>query len=533
MLLSSRRLGLVISLAACMPLGACGGSDSGGGGGGGNVGGGTTTTTPDPDRVRFDEPGTLTLVPGEAATLGVSAEPAAPHQIGFTLVGAPLDAWLDPAKVSADAATGHATVALHAPSGATTFHVRASLLDEMGAPGASADRAVAVSDQGFGGVKIDPAYAGQRPVKLWIAGVAALADCADLAATLPEEPPGALVTSAAAGAPLIVDNAPVGPNLAVIARAGHYAWGCANTTALTPGDTLTVSVTVIDKPLDLTDVSLAATFGYETDVAVVAPLFAHATLLLAEAFVPTGGKVGSVLLNGMAALTTGSNAAAFAAQRIDKGWDALATTHFAAQSPGLRERLELWAAAGLALQSPRFEALITSAGAADPPSLTITRFGDVAPASAGVALGSTLTWSTEPGDKVLLGAALTWEPSRFAGAAALAAAQQDIAGAATVAEALALAADCHGLATTLGAFGSCNVGCVEHLCADALGARFTAALGASAASGQLGTITVKASADATVGDRAEPVALSGHWIGEITDGTFGGQVMGDLAAQSE
>lgn len=530
---ASLGIGHVLLFAAAALSCACSGAaeDSMGGAGGGS--GTTSTMPPMPGEVRFDEPGTLTLKPGQEVMLGVSAKPAAPFGIAFALLGSPLDAWLDPPEVLADAATGHASVTLHAPSQATTFHVRAALLDEHGAPGASADRAVAVSDQGFASVRVVPAYAGLRPVTEWVANVVALADCADLAPMLPEDPPGALVASAAAGAPLVVENAPVGPDLAVIVRAGHYAWGCANTTALTPGETLEVSVTVIDEPLDLSNVSLSATFDYQADLATVAPLLANAAAQVVQAFAPPGGKVGLMVLNGMAVLNTGANAAAFAAQRIDKGWDNLATQHFAGQSPSLVQWLELWTAAGVLLQTPAFEAQITSGAAADPPAIDITGFGDVDPASAGIAPGSVLTWSTEAGDKVLLGTELIWEPSRFAGAAALVSAKQDLPGIASVGEALALVADCHGLAASLGPFGSCDLVCVEHLCAEALAARFTSALSASAASGQLGKITVKASADAQVGDRAEPVALTGKWIGTITDGTFGGMVMGNLSATAE
>ena len=74
----------------------------------------------------------------------------------------------------------------------------------------------------------------------WTASVVVIASCADLAATLPEEPAGALTATApASGMPVIPENAPVGPNLAVVVRAGHFAWGCADTAAPTPGGTMT------------------------------------------------------------------------------------------------------------------------------------------------------------------------------------------------------------------------------------------------------------------------------------------------------
>lgn len=477
--------------------------------------------------VRFEEKGTLALATGETRAIAVLGEPAAPWRVGFALIGEPRGGYLEPAVVTADA-MGRAVVDLHAPDEATTFHVRASLLDTDGAPGPSAERAVAVSAQGFGTVRVKPVYSGKRSITEWTASVVAVATCADLAPTLPEEPSGALTaTSPAASAPL-VEDAPVGPNLAVVVRAGHFAWGCTNTSALTAGATMDVSVTVIDKPLDLASANLAATFSW--DPAALLPLLADAGVLLGEAFLPSGSKVGSVMLNTMASLVPQASQGSFAAQRIDKSWDALAAQHFAALSPGLRQRFDLWTAAGLSMQSPSFAASLTAGAAPGEAALALTRFGDVDAAAAGVPMGAKLAWNAEPNDTVLLAGAFAWEPSRFAGAAALAAAQADVVGAASVPDALTTVADCEGLAGMLGGFTGCDVSCVEQLCVAALGARFAVALNASKQAGTLGEISLKASADATVGDAAEPTHLSGHWIGSISDGVLAVTVDGDLTA---
>ncbi|MFT3770911.1 MAG: hypothetical protein QM820_36290 [Minicystis sp.] len=519
------RPGLAPALALCGALAACSSSETAGTGGGG----GAEPVPPDHATIRFDDEGTLTLAPGEARELGVVGEPAAPYQVAFSLLGAPLDGWLDPPVTMATTA-GHALVQLHAPSQATTFHVRASLLDGDGAPGASVDRAVAVSDQGFGSIRVEPVYAGHRPVTQWTASAVAGTSCAALVGTLPEEPAGALTATAPAGEQPVIDNAPVGPSLAVVVRAGHFAWGCTDTKGLTPGSTTEVSVTVIDKALVLDGASLPTTFDYGGSADAVAPLFASAGALLGQAFLPSGAKDGSVILNAMAALVPANSTAAFAAQRLDKGWDGIAAAHFSTLSTGLRERLGQWAADGLAKQSPSFAAVL-AAGASGPATVTVTRFGDLDAAAAGAAQPAPLTWSAEPKDHVLIGADLTWEPTRFAGNAALGPAQADVPGASSVPDALAAVADCPGLAAALGGFGSCDVGCVEQLCSAALGARFGAALGASQKAGLLGTIGIKASADATTGDMAEPTGLSGHWIGAFSDGALTVTVMGDLNAQ--
>jgi hypothetical protein len=489
---------------------------------------GSTGITPPPPTtdatVTFDATGTLTLAPGAIQALGVTGAPAASYQVGFALLGDTLDAWLDAATVQADAA-GHASVNLHAPSKAATFQVRASLLDDRGMPGPSAERGVAVSKQGFGSVRVTPVYGGARPVTTWTASVVARSTCMDLT-TLPAEAPGALVAAAPAGTLPVVDNAPVGPNLAVAVRAGHFAWGCADSAGPTAGGTVDVSVTVIDKPLDLSTASLTVELTYPPPTSF-APFLADITSTLGGAFLPIGSKDGSVVLNAMAALVPSTSAAAFTQSRIDKGWDAVAAQHFAALTPGLRQRVDAWVAAGLLLQTPAIEAGVLAVGKPDHPQVQVTRFGDVDPATAGVMPGP-FTWKPQPDDSLLLVGDLGWAPSRFAAAAALAAAQADFPAAQTVPGALAAAAACKTLASKLGAFGTCDAGCVEQLCDAALASRWNAAL----AAGATGTVGIKASASATVGDAAQPTALTGHWVGAFSDGSVDATVMGDLAATS-
>jgi hypothetical protein len=482
--------------------------------------------------VRFDEPTTLTLAPGEAVTLDVIAAPPAAYSVRFALVGGIVDAWLESAEVEADPTTGRASVELHAPSQATTFSVRASLLDPGGVAGPSAERDVAVSDQGFGSVRITPLYLGHRQVTEWTASLVARTACKDLATMLPGDLPGALGGVAPPGGELVIPAAPVGPNLAIAVRAGHFAWGCADTTAMTPGQIVEVPVTVIDKPVDLSSADLGLTFAYVPDPGAYAQVLADAGELLGESFLPTGSKVGAVLLNGMQSLAPPTSPVSFGQQRIDKGWDSLAEQHFAALSPGLRQQVGAWIAAGLVLQSTSIEADCKASGVPGQPAFTVTRFGDLDPALAGVAPKSAFTWTAQPDDSLLLGGALVWEPSRFAGAAALAPALQAFPDASTVPGALAEAAACHDLAKAMGSFGACDLGCVEKLCGAALEARWDMALGASMKVGLPGKVTINASAAATVGDTAEPTAVSGHWYGKIGDGLAEASVSGAVSGVS-
>ena len=188
----------------------------------------------------FASPGTLKLAPGETTAVEVQATPPDHYELSFYLVGAALDASLSPASMMADG-DGHASVTMRAPNSATSYVLRATITD-----GPSADLQVAVSDKGFGSLRIEPSYAGTRTTDQWIAKVVSGTSCAALSAALPEDPAGALTATAAPGEPLIVDVAPVGPNLAVVVRGGHYMWGCADEPNLVAGEVLGGEVPIVN-----------------------------------------------------------------------------------------------------------------------------------------------------------------------------------------------------------------------------------------------------------------------------------------------
>jgi hypothetical protein len=201
--------------------------------------------------------------------------------------------------------------------------------------------------------------------------------------------------------------------------------------------------------------------------------------------------------------------------RVEQSWDALADQHFTSLGTSLRATCTAWATMGLAMQPTSVQANLVG-GQGGPVAITVTQLGNLDATTAGCAAAPGATWTSQPDDSVLLSGTLLWEPSRFAGAASLAPALAAHPGAASVADALALEADCHGLASGMGAFGSCTVDCVEKLCDTAIAQRWTAALAASAKAAALGQIVVQASAAATVGDEAQVVTLDGHWQGKIS-----------------
>lgn len=521
--LARRRLARCALAVALVASSACGGAgvDSSGGGDGGWTG--STATGTSSASLAFEDSGTLTLAAGDQAPLAVVVTPPVSGAVTFSLAGEVEGAWLDADQVEIDA-SGRAVNVLHAPAQAAAFHVRASLL------GASVDRLVEVSAEGAGSVQVAADYAGKRPISEWSAAVLPGAACADLQATLPEVPSTALTATAPDGAAAMVSGVPVGATFAVVLRAGHYAYGCANAGPVTPGGVLDVSVAVLDRPIELSAASLDATFRFDAALPLLAPLLADAAGALGAGFLAGGSaaKDASVLLNAMAAQLTPTQAAGFTLQRNGAGWDALTATHLAALPMSLRTELELWAVAGLALQDPSFELTLLPGGAPAEAAVSLVRFGDVTFADTGGSSGTTLTWSTLTGDIVVLSGSLPWSPGAFVRAAAFGPAESAYPGSATLGAALATYADCDGLSQVLGGFGAYDAAFVAQLCVAAVEARLDTACAGVAP----GVIDINATADASVGDAAEPTALRGTWIGDIGSSITSAKVDGSLEAST-
>jgi hypothetical protein len=115
-------------------------------------------------RLRFDDWSTLSLEPGERASLAVRVTDhegrPVPADVRWSLLGESSDATLLTTRTSAIATPDGAYVAsvtLQASTESAVFYVRASTDD-----GAEAMRAVSVSGRGFGGIRAEVAYDGVR-----------------------------------------------------------------------------------------------------------------------------------------------------------------------------------------------------------------------------------------------------------------------------------------------------------------------------------------------------------------------------------
>jgi hypothetical protein len=512
MRLLSTRLGLALSLlVGVVPLG-CSTATSAASVNPGSYAPGSTSLV-------FDDDGPLTLAPGAVQPLYVTATPPAEYGVRFKLVGPAGDASLSDSVVMTGE-NGLGRVTLTAPTEAATFAVHATLLDASGAPTmTTAERFVAVSEQGFGSVVVVPSYTGKRTVTSWTASVTTSADCKTLDLEPPGDPPGAITATALSGSNPVIDGAPAGTALAVTLRAGHFLWGCADVGGLVAGSTLDVPVTVTDVPLDFMGATVAVTLGFTPDPSTYQSLLGDTVSTLVDAFMPSDADEGPIVLNAMAAgITSPGDLTAFTTDRATLDWDDLASAHFANLSKGLRETCSTWATAGTAAQPTTFLATLTGGSLPGEVSVAVTQFGALDPAAVGLTTDPDAPYSWLAGDTVQVNAAVTWDPTAFAGAASLLPARQAQPAATTVADALTLVADCQGLATAMGAFGQCDVACVEGLCDQAIASRWTAALGISQSTSTLGHLQIQASTTATVGDMAQPEALQGQWQGTLDDG---------------
>jgi len=487
----------------------------------------------DQSTIRFEHEGTIALGPGETREITVIASPPGPYEVNVGLLGDALDAWIEKAILRVDR-DGRAKVVLHAPTQSTTFQLRASLLLADGSSGANAIAGVAVSDQGFGTLRVIPVYKGKRPVSEWTASVVARTSCKDIADLLPGEPPGALLATASGSEMPVIQDAPVGPNLAVAIRAGHYVHGCTDLATLKAGETLDVTVMAVDVPVALEATHLELSFAYAPKPSDYATLLTSTTGLVTTTFGPTSDSDEKILLDAMSAhLSSSADAQAFADARANASWDMLAAQHLSGTGVAIRDQIAAWAALGLDAQAPVIEATLDAkTNTPDIGTLVISKLGSVPASDAGIPQAIPVSWTADPDDRLLLGGNVLWEPSRFVCAAATSAAAQEISGASTMADALGQKIDCAGLGATLIGFGNCDPSCMTQLCHDALDDRWLAAREASVVAAQIGSITITATGQAELNDTAEPIGYSGLWVGTVTAGNSVVQVNGQVSGMN-
>jgi len=506
-----------------------------GGAGAGAAGADNGGSEPHPDMLVFVPDDSLALKPKESHRLTVRTTPAGPFRIRFGFDGGDAaDAVLDASEVEADA-DGIAHVTLIAPSKPSTFNVRASSTSA-----AQVKLGVSVSATGVTSLRVRPSYTGQRKVTEWTATASARSgvSCNELAGNPP--PDGERSKSAKAGAPLEISNVPVGVDLVVTVRAGHYIGGCVNLAALSEGEGNQVLVYASDRPLNLGATELALSLGATDPHPAFDKLLQASASLAEEALLGSAENDVAALLDEMRDATPAATRDAFNAARMQNDWDSALDSAFGKSAARrLRDPAQRWLSAGLlALDAPNaFIGQVRSLGGGA--VFTPTSVGAASPSSAGFPGSFACTWSADSNDTVLLGMILNWQPSRLVTALAVAPALLEFPEATSAELALSLSVDCtavgqvllaNGIDPSSAAFASCDSSCAASLCSNAVAAAWSKAQRSSGA--EIAMLSVTATGTAEVGDDAQATSLAGSWVGELRTERATAQVSGALSAQS-
>jgi hypothetical protein len=512
---------IVAALLACATLFGCGkGADleskagaGGSGGSGGAVG---------PSSIAFQPGDALQLLPGAVGKLLVKAAPPGVYHVRFGLLGDFKDASLDQSEADTDP-SGMVSLAVTAPSSATTFSLRASVGDSV-----SAQIGVSVSASGFATLQVSPNYTGKRTPSYWLASVRSGTTCAALSGQPLTD--GDLTASQLFGNTPQIDGVPVGPALAVTLRGAYSLYGCLDVTDVLAGEINTVTVQIADLPMQLDDTDLELTLGLDDPQKTALP----------EVFDPSatvdaiGGDDVAALLDAMSGAA--SDQTAFDDARQSGGWDGLLdATH---PPDALRSLVAPWVVAGLAAlpASDTFRGRLRSSGKL--PGHAFIELDTISGADvAKMGLGDMFlaTWEADPDDTVLVGSTLHIMPSRLLAGLALAPALAEVPTASSVPDAVATLLSCDDVAASLvgagsgngDSFAGCDQQCTIELCQSAIVTLWQTVADSSSATGApQASLSLTATGSSLVDDQARPTSFSGTWVGTLTLGTASTSVSG-------
>lgn len=508
-------------------------------GGSSNVGnaGAGGEAEPIPDSLKFET--VEMLVPRQAVTLRVRAQPPGAYRVHFTLPSAdpdnaPLDAVLGAPGADTDA-DGIASVTLTAPSSPTTFKVRADVDNAV-----QDELPLTVMDTGFATVTVEPRYSSAlRYPTTWVATAHPGKTCVELPGIPP--PDGTVVSDPAAlnQAPLL-PKVPANTPLAITLRSGHFVGGCASVSPLAPDSTQSVTVPVLNRPIDLSASQLSLKLDTTPQDAAWASLLASAQQAALSALPGASTDDVDALLDAMREAAD-TDRQVFENARQAEGWDGLLSTRYGAAAPHrLHDLVEGWltqAQKNFLAQTLLLEGAIEPDDAVDAGAhLSVLSVAGIAADRAGFASPALWSWSASPDDNITMGTDLYFFESKLLTslgemvAVGAAVAAKDAPGA------LAEAMDCHGASSALVAAGAsstvayagCDESCLESLCEQGLRAIWQRASSATGLSPS--RLTLTATGHAFVGEWAEVAGMTGSWLGELSSQDQHASTKGALTA---
>lgn len=470
---------------------------------------------PDEGTLRFDEEEPLQLGPGSSGELHVTVDPPRQTTVRFAL----LDEVGTASLASSFANTGvdgKATMRLTAANQAATFRVRAT----VGAY--AAYRSVSVVGVGLASVQVESKYTGQRAdkIKTWTLSARSNKSCADLGAAPTDGPLSVTVPNG--GVPLL-SNVPVGPPLAVLLRGEGLVSGCADVTGLFVGERRDVTLVVVNVPLSLTKSRLALSLSVEPAQTSWGPLTASWEARFRGAFLGGRTKASQALLDAMSLRVVGTAGIDFQKRRVARDWDTAVEATYANGGPDVLVSSWLPAATGSVREAPGPIRGGLRAGnqANAPPTFVPAEIFRLRP-DLGDKIGLfDFTWKVDASDRLSLGGAMTFAPTRL-----LARALGDVIleaepAAASPQAGLVAVGRCDEVADILMLSGSvvdgCDVACVAKLCSSALEDMWDRSVRTDEIAGTSAKITFGGAGDARFDAEAGVTGFDGEWSGKITD----------------
>jgi hypothetical protein len=344
------------------------------------------------------------------------------------------------------------------------------------------------------------------------------------------------------GALIPIASIPAGTHVAIAARIAHYARGCFDVDALSPTVTREIPLAIYDVPIALGQADLESTYTFDvptaSDLSAWNSVLDEAIARAATAFVPTSSTDAQALLGAMRVAVPMLSQGEFDASWTSLSWTASATTWLSSHlgSTSLRDRATAYMNQAKAGTRGPLVAHITGVEAGHA-TIALETFGDLSAQAAGLSIGQTFDWTADADDTVHLSGSMSLLPTALIASEANSVAAKNAPPAAGVASALEAVIDCAGFANALvgsgNSYGTCNASCTATLCRNALAAMWDAAIGASGAANGADSvlISLNASAQAEVGENAEPVHFAGTWVGKVTATSGASAVSGTALAQ--
>lgn len=503
----------------------CGGADLEGAPDEGVVAGPGTSDGEDDasaDAIVFDVGRELRLTAGTERTLTLRVSPPGEHAVRLALVGDGRGAFLSEALVRTDA-NGEATFVLTVTAADSEFSVRAAV------GGTQSELRVVTLPAETATLTITPYYAGDRELANWVASVHLGARCEELEGTPP--PDGQAAVQAAGSGPIVLTGVPAGRALAAVVRSSQLAGGCHDVEPIRAGTQANVSVEILDRPMQVRDVSLRLELGLLTQSPDLLPALDELVYRTVAPMVAGLSDDLEAVLQAMAAAAAPPEA--FEAARQSNNWRTLLVQNLdpGLAGTGLRSTARGWMQDGLdRLAEPdAIVGTLTSGTSGSVAVLALESFGGLLPAAAGFEPEHPAAVAAESNDFLRIGTSLDWEPRAFLVNIAALEAAGDFPGA-TPPEALALTFGCEEVADLLvpgtgggEAFAGCDEACVQGLCEQAMETLWSRVERASVPTALW---DISAAARATLDGQARPAQIQGSWAGTLDVSGFGDAPMG-------